>query len=101
MRVTQLHLAYWRQRACGSLPKWARALSATDRRITVDDLLTSAEPRHKKHLEAYNLLVILRSARKRDQLRSIMRYIAEYAGSSRRRGYVKKWLLKIEPCSRP
>jgi hypothetical protein len=102
MNLTRAHAEYWRQRKTPA-PQWAAKLDPVHR-VTIDGLVNAHAGIKDQdyHLAAGNLMVILRSARKRgrDELITSLTRMSSSPGTimnpKRRAGYCRKWLRRIQ-----
>jgi hypothetical protein len=96
--MNRAHLEYWRQHCC--TPEWARKLVAKDPLISVDTVINASAPASDHRTAANNLIVILKSIRKREgSLRPTLARLAEQPETvyspKRRAGYCRRWLNRI------
>lgn len=100
MRLTSTHLRYWQARK--TVPSWA-PLAALPRlpvpNATVDECIRDHAGERVAHLDASNLLSILRLVRKRESMVPTLQRIALDPGTSirpeRRAAFARKWLRRI------
>ncbi len=92
MKVTSAHLAFWRARKAPS-PSWA--LNVNDALPSIHRLINSQVESQVVKVEPHNMLVLLRSARRRGALCDMLLTLCESRDNQRRK-YARKWLRRIE-----
>lgn len=99
MKLTRLHLEFWRQRRCPT-PSWAHAVAAKEKLVDVDDIINLNVRLPDPHFSAHNLLHILTLIRKRKgDLREALTRMARDPGClirpKERARYCRKWLRRL------
>ncbi len=94
MRLTKAHLQFWHERK--AQPAWTSQIKQANAPVSIHTLINSQDrtPSHRS-LEMHNLLVLLRMARKRGELVSMLRTTTHSLNLHRARVCIK-WLNKME-----